>query len=110
MLQLLITRPPSQWGRAKQWTNSLCLKWLEMVQMVVILREKRRCSQAKNSLWFTIPKEPFCCYKAAHLKENSSDTVWLSELLAFHGILQIIINSEKIESKHVKPGWVPRDG
>ena len=22
----------------------------------------------------------------------------------------IIINSEKIESKHVKPGWVPRDG
>lgn len=75
-----------------------------------ILRQKCRCLQAKYSLWFTVSKEPFYCYKAAHLKENSFDTVWLSELLAFHGILQIIINSEKIESKHVKPGWVPRDG
>ena len=72
-----------------------------------ILRQKRRCLQAKYSLWFTVSKEPFYCCKAAHLKENSFDTVWLSELLAFHGILQIIINSEKIESKH---GWVPRDG
>lgn len=47
--------------------------------------------------------------KAAHLKEESFDTVWPQEWLAFNGI-QIIINSEKIESKHVKTGWVARDG
>lgn len=48
--------------------------------------------------------------KEAHEKENSFDTLWLEELLAFHGILLIIINSEKIESKHVKTGWAPREG
>lgn len=37
--------------------------------------------------------------RAAHLKENALDTVWLSELLAFDGTLWIIINAGKIESK-----------